>query len=137
VKVMGTLSAAFVVAGAVAMSFASPAQADPPLFNGVYNADAEGVLGQWFVGSTCATEGCTANITSTSGWSSEATLSGGQWKWTVDNPRGTVCDDGSTFPSTVTYTIDAEALSGTAAGPDLCLTPPGSSSTRITLTKVA
>jgi hypothetical protein len=130
------MPAGFIIVGSAALAFAGTAQADPPLLDGTYNAAIPGKTGIWTVTSDCATEGCQANISSDSGWSGVATLTGGQWNLTVDdNPNGLICPDGRRFTSEVVYTIDATSLIGTAAGPDQCQTPVGWSSNPITLTK--
>lgn len=112
------LPAAFVLTGATALALAGVAQADPDLFDGTYTAAAGTTTATWTVTLTCATDGCTADITSTSGWSSQATLGEGQWTWTVDQSTAIVCDDGRTFPGQNTYTLDAVTLTGTVSGAD-------------------
>jgi hypothetical protein len=113
VTIARTLTAALIIAGVAALGLASPAQADPALLNGTYTGDGNAGDFIWTISSECATEGCTANVTSRQGWSSIATLSKGRWNMNVSKPDGVTCDDGRVLPATVTFSIDAVTLNGT------------------------
>ena len=97
---------------AVAGTAVPAAQADPSSFNGTY-AIAGGADGFYVtVSSSCATDGCTANVASNRGWTSVATLTGGRWQFTVTKPDGEVCADGSYAPVVMNYSVDAATLAG-------------------------
>ena len=65
--------------------------------------------------SNCApvVNGCTANLTSTVGWTSVATFTDGRWNFTVTKPDGIVCDNGAYAPVRIAYSVDATTLNGT------------------------
>ena len=113
VTITRMLTAALVIAGVVAPGLATPAGADPALLNGTFTGDGDTGQFVWTISSDCATEGCTANVTSRQGWTSIATLSNGRWNMNVSKPGGVICDDGRVLPATVTFSIDAVTLSGT------------------------
>lgn len=99
---------------AVAMiGSAAPAYADPAALSGKYAA--VGGSDQFYVTatSTCATEGCTANLVSNRGWTSVATLTGGRWNYNVVKPDGVICGDGNFADVVIWYSIDANTLTGT------------------------
>lgn len=83
-----------------------------PLFNGVY--DIEGGSEDFYmtVQSTCANEGCTANIMSNRGWTAVATMTGGRWLFTTSKPDSMVCPDGTFAPMILRYSIDGASLGG-------------------------
>ncbi|MCX2933854.1 hypothetical protein ORI20_26640 [Mycobacterium sp. CVI_P3] len=112
-KITRTLTTAAAVAAAAALGFAASASADPGPINGTYAVDdgADGAVVT--VSSNCATNGCTANLASNLGWTSVATLTNGQWNFTVTKPDGVVCDDGSYAPVRIAYTVNAASLKGT------------------------
>ena len=105
-------AAAAAITAVALPGFAAAAHADPSPPNGTYAV--QGGSDQFFVtvSSTCATEGCTANINSNRGWTSVATLTGGRWNFTVTKPDGVVCDDGSYAPVRIAYSVDAATLAG-------------------------
>ena len=113
VTITRTLTALLVIAGVAAPVLPTSAQADPTLLNGTYSGDGNTGHFIWTISSDCATEGCTANVTSSQGWSSIATLSNGRWNMNVSKPDGVICDDGRALPATVTFSIDAVTLNGT------------------------
>ena len=94
-----------------AIALAGPAGA-LPLFNGIYDIDGGSEEFFWTVQSTCANEGCTANITSNRGWTAVATLTGGRWVFNTSKPDAMVCPDGSFAPIILRYSLDAASLSG-------------------------
>ena len=67
-----TMATACAAAALTVIGPAGPAAA-LPLFNGVYDIDGGSEEFYWTVQSTCANEGCTANIKSNRGWTSVAT----------------------------------------------------------------
>ena len=83
-----------------------------PLFNGVYDIDGGSEEFFWTVQSTCANEGCTANITSNRGWTAAATMNGGRWIFNTSKPDAMVCPDGSFAPIVLRYALDGATLSG-------------------------
>lgn len=105
------VAAACAAAALSAIGPAGPAMA-LPLFNGVYDIDGGSDEFYWTVQSTCATVGCTANITSNRGWTAVATLAGGRWLFNTSKPDAMVCPDGSFAPIVLRYSLDAASLSG-------------------------
>ena len=75
-----------IAATGLALGFASPAWADD--FSGTYSLNLSGAPGahaSWTTTSTCpASGGCVAHITSSTGWSADAQLTGDRWTMTVD-----------------------------------------------------
>ena len=108
VRTMATAAAAAALA---ALGPAASASA-LPLFNGVYDIDGGSDEFYWTVQSTCATDGCTANITSNRGWTAVATLTGGRWNFATSKPDAMVCPDGSFAPIVLRYSLDAASLNG-------------------------
>ena len=106
-----TVATACVGAAMTAIGLAGPAMA-LPLFNGVYDIDGGSEEFYWTVQSTCATEGCTANITSNRGWTAVATLTGGRWIFNTSKPDAMVCPDGSFAPIVLRYSLDAASMGG-------------------------
>jgi hypothetical protein len=115
VKITRTLTTAAALAVAGALGFAAAAGADPALINGTYaiKDGAEGAVVT--AASNCApvVNGCTANLTSTVGWTSVATFTDGRWNFTVTKPDGIVCDNGAYAPVRIAYSVDATTLNGT------------------------
>jgi hypothetical protein len=83
-----------------------------PLFNGIYDIDGASEEFYWTVQSTCADEGCTANITSNRGWTAVATLTNGRWNFNTSKPDAMVCPNGSFAPIVLRYSLDAASLLG-------------------------
>jgi hypothetical protein len=106
-----TMAVACATAALAAIGPAGPALA-LPLFNGVYDIDGGSEEFYWTVQSTCATEGCTANITSNRGWTAVATMNGGRWIFNTSKPDAMVCPDGSFAPIVMRYALDGATLSG-------------------------
>lgn len=106
-----TIATACAVAALTAIGPAGPAMA-LPLFNGVYGIDGGSDEFYWTVQSTCATDGCTANITSNRGWTAVATLAGDRWNFNTSKPDAMVCPDGSFAPIVLRYSLDAASFSG-------------------------
>ncbi|WP_325096536.1 hypothetical protein [Mycolicibacterium vinylchloridicum] len=102
-------------ATAAALSFAASASADPALINGTYAVKGGDDGAVVTATSTCpvAVNGCTANLTSTVGWTSVATFTDGRWNFTVTKPDGIVCDNGSYAPVRIAYSVDAATMTGT------------------------
>ncbi len=117
---------------------AAPADADPLPFNGIYMV-ANGDPGLfWTVSSSCATDGCNANVVSNRGWSSVATLTGGRWNFSVSKPDAVICDDGNYAPATMDVSIDPVTLAGTMSDDSNQGCPGGViTQTPFSLTKVA
>ncbi len=106
-----TVAAACAAAALAGLGAAAPASA-LPLFNGIYDIDGGSEEFYWTVQSTCATEGCTANIISNRGWTAVATLTGGRWVFNTSKPDAMVCPDGSFAPIVLRYSLDGANLSG-------------------------
>jgi len=83
-----------------------------PLFNGTYDIDGGSEEFYWTVQSTCADEGCTANIMSNRGWTAVATMTGGKWLFATSKPDAMVCPNGSFAPIILRYAIDDTTLQG-------------------------
>lgn len=113
VKITRTLTTAAAVAAA--LSFAASASADPALINGTYAVQGGDDGAVVTASSDCVpvVNGCTANLSSTVGWTSVATLTDGRWNFTVTKPDGVVCDDGSYAPVRIAYSVDAATMTGT------------------------
>jgi hypothetical protein len=113
VKITRLLTTA--AATAAALSFAASASADPALINGTYAVKGGDDGAVVTATSSCpvAVNGCTANLTSTVGWTSVATLTDGRWNFTVTKPDGVVCDDGSYAPVRIAYSVNAATMTGT------------------------
>lgn len=113
VKITRMLTTAAAVAAA--LGFAASASADPALINGTYAVKGGDDGAVVTASSNCVpvVNGCTANLTSTLGWTSVATLTDGRWNFTVTKPDGVVCDDGSYAPVRIAYSVDAATLTGT------------------------
>lgn len=113
VKITRMLTTA--AAAAAALGFAASATADPALINGTYavKGGADGAVVTASSNCVPVANGCTANLTSTLGWTSVATLTDGRWNFTVTKPDGVVCDDGSYAPVRIAYSVDAATLTGT------------------------
>ncbi len=108
-----TLITAIATAGIAAVSFAAPAHADPPLLNGTYTGDGGAEEFLWTISSACTAAGCKANVASNQGWTSVATLTDGQYRFTVTKPDGVICVDGSYAPAYISLAIDPVTLNGT------------------------
>jgi hypothetical protein len=108
-RVIRGFTAAAICAGA-AVGFAWPAQADVD-FGGTYIRAAPGVRSTWVV--TPCGPGC-AHIADSSGWSADARPFGALWRFEIDLPDATRCNDGRRAPGTVTFKVDAARSEGTA-----------------------
>lgn len=115
VKIARTLTSAAVLAAAAALSFANFASADPAAINGTYAVRGGDDGAVVTAASSCVpvVNGCTANLSSTVGWTSVATYTDGRWNFTVTKPDGIVCDNGSYAPVRIAYSVDAANLTGT------------------------
>jgi hypothetical protein len=113
VKITRTLTTAAAVTVAAALGFAASASADPGPINGTYAVKGGDDGAVVTASSNCATNGCTANLSSTVGWTSVATLTDGRWNFTVTKPDGVVCGDGSYAPVRIAYSVNAATLAGT------------------------
>ena len=133
------LTTAMGIASVSALVWIGPAQADSGL-DGVYTVTgSSGKTGRWTISSNCATEGCVAHVSSSSGLTGDALLSNGRWTLTVARPNAVDCPDGSSAPGTSIYSWDAATLVGnydTQHGAT-CGNPPGVYHETFTLTKVS
>jgi hypothetical protein len=101
-------AAAVVVAGA-AVGSAGPAWAADD-FSGTFVPNGPGLSSTWVV--TPCGPGC-AHIADSSGWSADAHPYGGLWRFVVDLPNGTKCNNDGVGPGTVTFDVDAPRQEGT------------------------
>jgi hypothetical protein len=127
------LATTVIVAGA-AVGFASPAQAAD--FSGTYIRTALGEQSTWVV-TSCGPD-C-AHVADSSGWSADARPFGGLWRFVVDLPDATRCNNDGTAPGTVTFKVDAPRQEGTfvTTNPAPCQLAPGySHPIYFTLTKL-
>ncbi|WP_167107213.1 hypothetical protein [Mycobacterium sp. DL592] len=116
--ITAALATAFVTvatAAVIPVAMSAPANADPSPLTGTYAivGGAEGAQVTATTNCVVLADGCTANLVSTVGWTSVATLTDGRWNFTVTKPDGVVCDDGSFAPVSIAYSIDAATLAGT------------------------
>jgi hypothetical protein len=102
------LAAATIVAGA-AVGFAAPARADG--FSGTYIPNGPGMNSTWVV-TSCGPD-C-ARIADSSGWTADAHPWDGFWRFVVDLPDGTKCNNDGVLPGTVTFKVDALRNEGTS-----------------------
>lgn len=112
------LIAAVLTAG-VSLGLASPASADD--LNGTYALNLLGATPgphtTWIASSTCAPSGgCVAHVTSSSGWSGDAQLSGDQWTMTVLRADGQSCPDGTRHAEMQTWSWGSATLAGQVGG---------------------
>ena len=115
--ITAALAAAFVTAATAAVipvALSASANADPSPLSGTYAivGGADGAQVSATTNCVVLSDGCTANLVSTVGWTSVATLTNGRWNFTVTKPDGIVCDDGSYAPVSIAYSVDAATLSG-------------------------
>jgi hypothetical protein len=103
----GGLAAAAVFAGA-AIGFASPARADD--FSGTFVPNGPGLQSTWVV-TSCGPD-C-ARIADSTGWTVDAHPWNGLWRFVVDLPDGTKCNNDGVAPGTVTFKVDASRQEGT------------------------
>lgn len=98
----------------IPVALSAPAYADPAPLTGTYAivGGAEGAQVAATTNCTTLVNGCTANLVSSVGWTSVATLTDGRWNFTVTKPDGIVCADGSYAPVSIAYSVDAATLSG-------------------------
>lgn len=101
-------------AAVIPVALSAPANADPAPLSGTYAVvgGADGAQVNATTNCVTLTDGCTANLVSTVGWTSVATLTNGRWNFTVTKPDGIVCADGSYAPVSIAYSIDAATLTG-------------------------
>jgi hypothetical protein len=131
------LAAATVVAGA-AVGFAGPAQAADD-FGGTYRPNGPGLQSTWVV-TPCGPD-C-ARIADSTGWSADAHPFAGQWRFVVDLPDGTKCNNDGVLSGTVTFKVDAAWQEGTfdttnpASSCQWGLAPGYSHSVYFTLTRI-
>ena len=135
-NVTAGIAAAVVLAGA-AVGFAGPAQADD--FSGTFIPNGPGMSSTWVV-TPCGTD-C-ARISDSSGWSADAHGWAGLWRFVVDLPDGTKCNNDGVLPGTVTFKVDASRQEGTslttnpATGCQWGLAPGYSQPVYFTLTRI-
>jgi hypothetical protein len=135
-NVTAGLAAATIVAGA-AVGFASPARAD--YFSGTFIPNGPGLHSTWVV--TPCGQDC-AHIADSTGWSVDAHPWEGLWRFVVDLPDGTKCNNDGVLPGTVTFKVDATRHQGTmlttnpAPGCPFALAPGYSHPVFFTLTRV-
>jgi hypothetical protein len=134
-NVTAGFAAAAVFAGA-AVGFASPAHADE--FSGTFIPNGPGLHSTWVV-TPCGPD-C-ARVADSSGWKADAHPFGDVWRFVVDLPDGTKCNNDGTAPGTVTFKVDAPRQEGTylttnpATGCPYALAPGYSHPVYFTLTK--
>ena len=117
------LAVAVVVAGA-ALGLASPAQADE-VVQGIFTYSQEGKPpSKWTIFPICVpTVGdlrenlelpvaCTLHVSSSIGRTGDARLTGGRWTFTLKDPEGVTCPDGSKAEVTENYAFDGNTLAG-------------------------
>ena len=102
-------------AAATALGFAVSASADPAAINGTYAVRGGDDGAVVTASSNCdpVVNGCTANLSSSLGWTSVATFTDGRWNFTVTKPDGVVCDDGSYAAVRIAYSVNAATMTGT------------------------
>jgi len=113
--ITGTLVTAVAMTAVAASGFAAPVHADPPLLNGTYTGDGGSDEFLWTISSSCAANGCTANVASNQGWTNVATLTDGRYDFTITKPDGVICDDGSYAPAYISLSVDPVTLNGTVS----------------------
>jgi hypothetical protein len=101
------IATATIVASA-AVGFASPAWADE--FSGTFIPNGPGLNSTWTV-TPCGPD-C-ARIADSSGWTADAHPWAGLWRFVVDLPDGTKCNNDGVLPGTVTFKVDATRQDGT------------------------
>jgi hypothetical protein len=112
VMILRTLAIAVAVPAIVAIALAGTAHADPPLLNGTYSERDGDPMSVWTIATSCLPAGCTGTVESNKGWTSPATLTGGQWTFTVTKPQGLICDDGHYEPAVISMSINPSTLGG-------------------------
>lgn len=103
-------AAAIFVGTAIA---ASPAQADDTHaenFSGTFLRTAPGFQSTWVV--TSCGPGC-AHVADSSGWTADAHPFAGLWRFEVNLPNATVCNNDGVAPGTVTFKVDPARNQGT------------------------
>ena len=109
-NVLAGVAAAAVLAGA-AVGSAGPAKADGlSNFAGTFVPNGPGMTSTWVVtpcGSDCA------RVSDSSGWTAEAHPFAGVWRFVVDLPDGTKCNNDGVLPGTVTFKVDSSRQDGT------------------------
>jgi hypothetical protein len=93
---------------AAAVGVAGPARADA--FSGTYIPNGPGLNSTWVV-TPCGPD-C-AHIADSTGWGVDAHSFDGLWRFVVDLPDGTKCNNDGTAPGTVTFKVDALRQEGT------------------------
>jgi hypothetical protein len=102
-------SAAAVVLVGAAVGFAGPAHAED--FSGTFSANGPGLAATWVV-TPCGPD-C-AHVSDSSGWSADAHPWDGFWRFVVDTPDGTKCNNDGVLPGTVTFKVDLSRHEGTS-----------------------
>jgi hypothetical protein len=131
------IAAAIIFAGA-AVGFASPARAADD-FSGTFIPNGPGLHTTWVV-TPCGPD-C-VHVADSSGWSADARPFGEVWRFVVDLPDGTKCNNDGVKPGTVTFKVDASRQEGTfvttnaAAGCPWALAPGYSHPVFFTLTRI-
>jgi hypothetical protein len=107
-NVTAGIAAVTIFAGG-AVGFAGPANAADD-FSGTYIPNGPGLRSTWVVtpcGADCV------HVADSSGWGADAHPFGGVWRFVVDLPDGTKCNNDGTAPGTVTFKVDARRQEGT------------------------
>jgi hypothetical protein len=107
-NVTAGIAAAAIAAGA-AVGFASPSWAADD-FSGTFIPNGPGLRSTWVV-TRCGPD-C-AHIADSSGWSADAHQFDGLWRFVVDLPDGTKCNNDGVAPGTVIFKVDAPRQEGT------------------------
>ena len=107
-NVTAGIATAVVLVGA-AVGAASPVRAADD-FSGTFIPNGPGLRSTWVVtpcGADCV------HIADSSGWSADAHPFGDVWRFVVNLPDGTKCNNDGVAPGTVTFKVDAVRQQGT------------------------
>jgi hypothetical protein len=139
------LAAVAVFAGA-AVGAAVPAQAQTPVFQGVYNYVSEGKTGTWDIYPTCVPVvgdlrealylpvGCVLHVSPSGGLTGgDARLVGGMWTFSSPKPKGMQCPDGSWEPTVEVIKFNETSGTRSISHTGNCGMAPGIISTPFTL----
>jgi hypothetical protein len=129
--------AAAAIFGGTAVGFACTAHADD--FSGTFIPNGPGLHSTWVV-TPCGPD-C-VRVTDSSGWSADAHPFGEVWRFVVDLPDGTKCNNDGVGPGKVAFKVDAPRQEGTfvttnpATGCPFALAPGYAHPVYFTLTKI-
>jgi hypothetical protein len=109
-NVTAALATVAVVAG-TAIGLAGPVRAADD-FSGTYIPNGPGLKSTWVV-TSCGPD-C-ARVSDSTGWVADAHPWDGLWRFVVNLPDGTKCNNDGVAPGTVTFKVDAPRHEGTFA----------------------